>query len=524
VVNLPQGNIQGGFESSLGADYYYFKGIPYAEPPIGKLRFQPPVPIETFPQTPLDCTEHRGISIQKDLFSPNIIGSEDCLYLNIYTPSLQGKFPVMFWIHGGSFKVGSGNCDTYSPEYLIKHQVVIVTINYRLGPLGFLCNPNLGIYGNMGLKDQQLALKFINENIDKFGGDANNITIFGESAGGVAVQFHLLNRISSKFFHKAISQSGSCLMYWVHQLEPVEKSHKLATLLGAKNLSETLQYLLTSDPKLLTKFENKTLSESERREAMMLPFKPVIEILNPTAFITENPLKLLQENNLFQGKPLIMGVNDMEGIVMMREKARELENYLKDDCKFVPRTVNVTFGSQICKKVGEQIKNFYFGNAKIDLEKLIQMAKYQTDRYFNVAHHETVELIAKFQPSSQVFLYQFCFDGKLNYYKKTHRKEVPGACHADDYFYLFRVRALERKLPENSPENEMRRLMCELWTNFAKTGNPSTNLLKWEPMKSLNVMQLNRTSQMVANPDKDRINFWREIYQTWNKGFLKPKL
>lgn len=130
------------------------------------------------------------------MFSSEFIGTEDCLFLNIYTPNLEKSLPVMVYIHGGGFNGGSGNSDLYSPEYLVRNDVVVVTLNYRLGPIGFLSLPSIGIYGNCGLKDQQLALEWVSGNIKAFGGDNTNVTLFGESAGAASTHFHILNKRS----------------------------------------------------------------------------------------------------------------------------------------------------------------------------------------------------------------------------------------------------------------------------------------------------------------------------------------
>lgn len=137
----------------------------------------------------------------KDMVTMKMVGSEDCLHLNVYTPHLpkqsaDKKLPVMIWVHGGGFMAGSGDSDFYSPEYIVQEDVIVVTINYRLGALGFLYLPQEGISGNAGLKDQVLAFKWVNENIEKFGGDPNNVTLFGESAGGSSIHIHTLSERS----------------------------------------------------------------------------------------------------------------------------------------------------------------------------------------------------------------------------------------------------------------------------------------------------------------------------------------
>lgn len=177
-------------------------------------------------------------------------GSEDCLTLNVYTPSplAHPRRPVMVWIHGGGFVAGSGKTDLYGPDYLISEDVVVVTINYRLGVFGFLAleDPSLGVPGNAGLKDQVMALKWVQKNIRYFGGDPNNVTIFGESAGAASCHFLMLSPMARGLFHRCIAQSGSALNLWAFGQY---QAKELAEKMGFKNNNEAeiLSFLRQAD-------------------------------------------------------------------------------------------------------------------------------------------------------------------------------------------------------------------------------------------------------------------------------------
>ena len=192
-----------------------FKGIPFAAPPVGPLRWRPPEPPARWTE-PIDATSIGCVCPQDTKIFP-VFGQigEDCLSLNIWTPeeTKGGPFPVMVWLHGGGFSTGSGSMPIYDGTYFASLGIVTVTINYRLNALGFLAHPELTAEspgrtsGNYGLTDQVFALKWVKENISRFGGDPGNVTVFGESAGGASVVSLLSSPLAAGLFHRAIAQS-----------------------------------------------------------------------------------------------------------------------------------------------------------------------------------------------------------------------------------------------------------------------------------------------------------------------------
>jgi para-nitrobenzyl esterase len=198
---------------TLGVGYYEFLGIPYAAPPVGELRWRNPEPPAPFGRMesarPRSCPQ-RALSLN--------VGQEDCLYVNVHTPApLPEDAPVMVWIHGGAFIFGEGlqtDNATRGDILAAEHGVIVVSMNYRLGPFGFLAHEALaaesGTAGNYGFADQIAALRWVRDNIAAFGGDPANVTIFGESAGGLSVCLHLIAPASSGLFVRAISESGLC--------------------------------------------------------------------------------------------------------------------------------------------------------------------------------------------------------------------------------------------------------------------------------------------------------------------------
>lgn len=217
TANPPIGPVQGVVTPAM----HEFLGVPYAEPPVGTLRWAPPVAHPAW-TTPLDASAYGNRCAQTGGPFGEASTSEDCLFLNVYTPhrksvperDLKRKRPVMVWIHGGAFQ--SGSAENYDPTKLVTTgDVVVVTINYRLGYLGFLAHPALsaespdGISGNYGILDQQLALRWVQDNIAAFGGNPKKVTIFGESAGGISVHTQLASPLAIGTFHRAIAESGA---------------------------------------------------------------------------------------------------------------------------------------------------------------------------------------------------------------------------------------------------------------------------------------------------------------------------
>ncbi|CAG2174067.1 unnamed protein product, partial [Oppiella nova] len=193
-------------------------GIPYAKPPIGDLRFQRPQPIDYSVSTLIDCTDYGTACMQPIPTSGH--SSEDCLYLNIWTPTVDSGagLPVMVYIHGGGFTIGSGHpylidtfsiSNVYGGAILALRDVVVVNFNYRLGVWGFLYGNSSDCPGNMGLWDQSMALNWTRHHIHAFGGDPNRITLFGESAGSISISKHLVSNVTRNWFQRVIMQSGS---------------------------------------------------------------------------------------------------------------------------------------------------------------------------------------------------------------------------------------------------------------------------------------------------------------------------
>lgn len=251
VIATKNGALRGrfmAFKTGINGGYFGFQGIKYGKAPVGNRRFKAPLP-ET-PWKGIKPALREGSSCpHRNMILDNFKGNEDCLYLNVYTPRLpdsesKPKLPVLFWIHGGGFQFGNGNAFLYGPDYLITEDIVIVTFNYRLGALGFLNTGTPDAPGNAGLKDQVLALKWVRDNIKYFGGDPEEITIAGQSAGSASVHYLLMSPLTKGLFKRAIAQSGVALNPWAITDIP----HQRAFMLG-----KALNYQTNDTEKLVRK-------------------------------------------------------------------------------------------------------------------------------------------------------------------------------------------------------------------------------------------------------------------------------
>ncbi|XP_057325394.1 esterase FE4-like isoform X1 [Microplitis mediator] len=270
IVKVNEGKLRGIKDLNYnGVNFYAFRGIPYAKPPIGALRFKDPEPLEPWSGTK-DATQYASKCAQINWFSRKIMGTDDCLYLNVYTTELNPKNlkAVMILIHGGNFSFGSGDDDINGPDFIVEKDVILVAINYRVGILGFLNLDDEQAPGNQGLKDQVMALKWVKRNIIKFGGDPDNVTIFGYSAGSASVHYLTLSPLAQGLFHKAILQSGVATNSWASvSVESMkDTAEKITAILGykTKDAKELVEFLRKADVGDILKAEASLFSWKNR--------------------------------------------------------------------------------------------------------------------------------------------------------------------------------------------------------------------------------------------------------------------
>jgi carboxylesterase type B len=316
--------------------------------------------------------------------------------------------------------------------------VIVVTMNYRLHTLGFLMLPSLNINGNAGLKDQQMALEWVYENISNFNGDPEKICLFGESAGAASVHLQVLNEKSRKMIKGAICQSGCGLGDWVIQRDGIGRTKKLAQILGCESQDDNDIYETVMNAPLKELFRKgfAVNPKDEKRRNLNFVFKPVIERESSDAFMTKSPVELIKQQKI--DIPIIFGTCDKDGMIQTAFMMKIFNRFNEDPVRMVPLSLNINPDSEVALEVGKEVKKFYFGDELIDKNQVENFNDLMTDIHFLIPQTIANELHAKYQKKSKQYLYEFRFDGDLNLYKQILQMDFcKGACHADDLFYLF---------------------------------------------------------------------------------------
>lgn len=444
---------------SRGDKVLIYKGIPYAQPPVGDLRWKPPQPAESWEGVREAKTAGPWCPQPPSLAFARATGpqSEDCLYLNVWTAArdTEEKRPVMVWIHGGSFVTGSGGGLIYDGTQLAKRGVVIVTINYRLGALGFMAHPLLskesakGVSGNYGFLDQIEALKWVKRNISSFGGDPHNVTIFGESAGALAVTRLMVSPLARGLFQRVIAESGGPfgrnrrLREDMPNLEAAEKvGVRIADQLGCGQADDVLKALRSKTPEEIINVSRPIQGLFGKGNR----FGPIVD----GWALPGDPGKMWVEGKTAD-VPLMIGTNADEGTIFMKSLANS-------DVQGYEKVIRAIYPEQ----AEEILKLFPAGNdeeVKAALDKLITVSSF-------ISPARLMARLAS-KKSAKVFLYHFTRVVPLP------RLQQLGAFHAAEISYVFGN--LGPVLGKNEIDRNLSEKMGRYWTDFARTGDPNGN-------------------------------------------------
>lgn len=447
VVELPNGKIRGRDHGH----YFSFESIPYAEPPIGENRFESPKPFTGTWTGIRDATVPPALCIQWDQYinkEDKLTGQEDCLTVNVYTPSIRGnkKYPVLILIHGGAFMFGTA--DQNGHDFIMEKQnTVIVKMNYRLGPIGFLSTGDDVISGNFGLKDQLLAMEWTKANIAAFNGDPENMTVFGFSAGGVSVHLQMMNKNLEKIAKRAVSMSGTGLCNWAVMKKPERRAAALAKELDCPTdnsvaIKSCLKKKSADDiVRVVPKLQNIGFNPP-------VVFGPVIEsktVKNP--FLSESPEHIIKsgksahipwlasyskEDGGYNAAELMeKDGNGKELIYVLNERFNELA------------PINLFFENSVEESeldaYSNNLKKKYLGNKKFAPENYLLVQKMYTDLLFADGVKKAWKL-HKLYTSSPVYAYVFDSPAPFGLgHMISKRDDVSfGTVHGDDFFLIFK--------------------------------------------------------------------------------------
>ncbi|KOX76875.1 Esterase FE4 [Melipona quadrifasciata] len=557
LVTAPIGKIRGSILTSrLGRKIYSFRGIRYGEPPIGEQRFQPPIPANDW-RNVFDATEE-GPSCP---YPDGKIMSEDCLRLNVYTTKLPCKDenvtrPVMIFIHPGGFYGFSGQSANFGPQYLLDKDIVLVTINYRLGILGFLNTGESLAPGNMGLKDQVLAFQWVQRNIAAFGGNPNSVTLCGYSAGSFSIMLHMVSPMSRNLFHRAITMSSSPIGAEVYsgisqhgQLELVQKQ---ARLLDCPTDS-TSSMISCFRSKPAENFTDTLSSLFDWYGNPILLWKPTVEPKAPGVerFLTDQPYNLIKQRKFHQ-VPLIMGVTEDEfgdikincPIILLDCAVYEKEQQLGDGTLYRALNGNWSTLAPIIfmyerdtpqsNYISRELRKFYFDDEPINSANNRKLSKVYADSVIIFPMYRTARLFATYC-RHPVYFYKFTFQGRNSFYMLNDTTFPPffvfedyGAVlyfhervsHHDDLQYLFFMKNFFSYFESDAPEIPMVEISTSIWSNFVINGEPipkdddKLRNVKWTRLvpEQTNFLELNLHPSMKTEFFPERMRLWERLF------------
>ncbi|CAG0902142.1 unnamed protein product [Darwinula stevensoni] len=389
------------------------------------------------------------------------------------------RMAVMVWIHGGGFIIGSSHSLIYNPGYLMDYDIVLVTINYRLNIFGFLSTEDEHAHGNYGMLDQIQALKWVQENVEHFGGDPSRVTIFGESAGGASVHLLVLSPLARGLFANAIAMSGVATDAWAVQWEAREAAERLGEMVGCpKDSSRALvECLRTKDARELVAkapmFHLWTI--------MPLTFTPRVDSEAESPFLPDDPKILLREGR-FAKVPFMTGVTREEGLFLTQPALlnETLLTAMDENwdyyCSrmFLEKTED---NGDYCSRLRKQ----YFGDQPINRHNRYELVRMAGDQMMNVGAFETVKVQSRFVPT---YLYSFEYEGSFGLIDfiramfvmslpekaRSSVQKLTGVAHGDDIAYLFPLAFLPRG---DERDAAMKDILTDIFVQFAKSGDPT---------------------------------------------------
>ncbi|XP_059056062.1 carboxylic ester hydrolase-like [Achroia grisella] len=524
LVTNPSGSFRGSWmETRRGRRFEAYRGIRYAEPPIGNLRFQPPKPILHY-DGEVDATKDGPAAPQPAPAGYYI--DEDCLIINVYTPSHDSKdpLPVIFFIHAGGYYSMSGRSDLAGPHYLLDRDIVLVTINYRIGSLGFLSTGDALAPGNNGFKDQVVALRWVQRNIRSFGGDPDLVTLAGCSAGSSSVLLHMVSPMSAGLFHRGISISGSPITKVPLAQDMLDLAQKQARILNCPtNSSEAIIECL------------KTKSGKEIGESLnsfydfgydpLLIWSPIVEPdFGQERFLTMEPMEAIRTGKMHAVPFIVSRTTDeffWKAFTILNNET--LLNTMNNEWERIA-PISFALPPENSEETVDRLRQEYFKGKKLvnDETTARALGNLYGDTLIGFPVHRMANLMCRHSPH-KVYYYEFAYIGDHSHYEDPVTKKPSAAAHHDDLIYLF---TLSYRYPtievSNSSDSQMVDKMTAIWYNFAKYGDPNPrdsefpeiSSLQWPPMTPTDRQYLRVGDQFSVHENlfEDRMKIWEELY------------
>lgn len=506
-VEVTGGAIEGEYTGS-DREVLAYRGVPYAAPPVGERRWRPPGQVVAW-EGVRPAREHapacwQAIRSEGFYAMGEIERDEDCLYLNVWTAadSADERRPVMVWIHGGAFVFGSGSVDTYDGEALARKGAVVVTLNYRLGSLGFLAHPALsaeaerGVSGNYGLLDQVAALRWVRDNIAAFGGDPANVTIFGESAGSMSVCYLQSTPLAEGLFHRAIGESGGC--FGPHRRLADEgptadtraSGHELgvrfARALGVEGEGSAAARAL------------RALSPEELIAGQAEASADVFEVGLVDGRTFPDQMYNLFAEGRHNDVPVLVGSNADEGTTLFAD---------------VPELSPPAYRQRVRERTGPLADAFldaYSGDAATSTKRALQQMS--SDRIFAWAMRTWARLTAGAGSDAYLYFFDHAAPAGEEYGRSL------GAYHAAEIAYAFdNLHRLDRDWSE--ADRTLADRMSRYWVNFAATGDPNgEGLTRWPAYDpgADPALRLGEEIDVVTDLRRQKLDLWdRVILGDW---------
>merc|ERR1712179_71859 len=531
LIQLPTGQLQGKIQQSRdGKEFASFEGVPYAEEPE---RWLPPE-LKTSWDGTLDCSKAGPMCLQTDPSTPDTtVGSEDCLSMNIYTTSTdkEANMPVIVFLHGGGMILGTG--EYYEGHFLVDHGVISITMNYRLDILGFLTLDSPRISGNQALRDIQLGLRWVKENIQYFGGDPDRVIISGQSGGSYATSMIYASPLSDSLISGAIFQSGVVLGPLGAPVntreEGLYKSKILAQELGCYTMDSEW-----SPEEVEQCLRGRSASDvllAGTRTKVSWATNGNIDSFSEHGAVLPLSLEDILQQGLHQSVPLMAGTMSNEELIFAVAEVADpsmLDGY-DDDSVWQGLAISQMFlqksllnTSDNCdEKYASKAKNFYFGE-RLDSDDLLSYITFGSDVKFGFATNRYINYMTDSPVPVYNYIMSFQDNTSFSFGVGSVGKGL-GIAHGDELPYQYKIDKSYYDIPYDEWSSDSLRhpnRMCELWANFAKYGNPTpdegSELLgdaKWEKYDSSNprFMDLGLEFKMMSDPDLlERLTFWRE--------------